>query len=88
MFVLLDNGYVITHVVDVDAKGVKSRSRSMGASSNRPGGVNILNAEVELPPMTEKDDADIRFGCEAGCRLDCSLIYPFCRTCHCYQKRF
>lgn len=63
VFVLLDNGYIITHVVDVDAKGVLVEV-DHGGTIKSTRGVNIPNSEVDLPPMTEKDRADIRFGCE------------------------
>lgn len=63
MFVLLDDGYVITHVVEVSEQGVKVQVDHGGViKSNR--GVNIPGADVDLPPMTFKDEADIRFGCE------------------------
>jgi len=63
MFVLLDNGYIITHVVEIDKRGVKVEVDHGGVIKSTRG-VNIPGAEVELPPMTEKDEADIRFGCE------------------------
>ncbi len=63
MFVLLDNGYIITHVIDIDDRGVKVEV-DHGGTIKSTRGVNIPSAEVELPPMTEKDEADIRFGCE------------------------
>lgn len=63
MFVLFDNGYIITHVVEIDKKGVTVEVDHGGVIKSTRG-VNIPSAEVELPPMTEKDEADIRFGCE------------------------
>lgn len=63
MFVLLDNGYIITHVVDVDKRGVKVEVDHGGVIKSTRG-VNIPSAEIELPPMTSKDESDIRFGCE------------------------
>jgi len=62
-FVLLDNGYIITHVVDVDSRGVQVEVDHGGVIKSTKG-VNIPSAEVELPPMTAKDEADIRFGCQ------------------------
>jgi pyruvate kinase len=62
MFVLLDNGYIITHVIDVDKKGVLVEVDHGGVIKSTRG-VNIPTAELELPPMTEKDEADILFGC-------------------------
>ncbi len=63
MVVLLDNGYIITHVVDVSSRGVKVEVDHGGVIKSTRG-VNIPNADIELPPMTSKDEADIRFGCE------------------------
>ena len=63
MVVLLDNGYVITHVVEVNSRGVKVEIDHGGVIKSTRG-VNIPDADVELPPMTSKDEADIRFGCE------------------------
>lgn len=63
MFVLLDNGYIITHVIGVDEKGVDVEVDNGGVIRSTKG-VNIPGADVELPAMTEKDVEDIRFGCE------------------------
>jgi pyruvate kinase len=63
MFVLLDNGYIITHVVDIGEKGVKVEVDHGGIIKSTRG-VNIPGADIELPPMTAKDESDIRFGCE------------------------
>lgn len=63
MFVLLDNGYIITHVVEISEKGVKVEV-DHGGEIKSTRGVNIPGAEIELPPMTEKDILDIRFGCQ------------------------
>lgn len=63
MFVLLDNGYIITHVIDVDARGARVEVDHGGVIKSTRG-VNMPGAEIELPPMTAKDEADIRFGCE------------------------
>lgn len=62
MVILLDDGYIITHVIDVSSKGVQVKI-DHGGEIKSTRGVNIPNAEIELPPMTDKDIADIRFGC-------------------------
>lgn len=62
-FVLLDNGYVITHVVEVDEDGVTVEV-DHGGTIKSTRGVNIPGADIELPPMTPKDEDDICFGCE------------------------
>ncbi len=62
MFVLLDDGYIITHVVDIDETGVTVEV-DHGGEIRSTRGVNIPGADVDLPPMTDKDIEDIRFGC-------------------------
>lgn len=62
MLVLLDDGYIITHVVAVDSRGVQVEV-DHGGVMKPSRGVNIPGAEVDLPPMTQKDIEDIRFGC-------------------------
>lgn len=61
--VLLDNGYIITRVVEVSPKGAKVLLENGGEIRSKKG-VNIPGAHLDLPPMTEKDMADLRFGCE------------------------
>lgn len=62
MSVLLDNGYIMTHVVDVSAQGVEVEIDHGGIIRSTKG-VNIPGANVTLPALTERDQADIRFGC-------------------------
>ncbi len=63
MFVLLDDGYIVTKVVEVGEKGVRVRVENGGILRSTRG-VNVPGVTVDLPPLTEKDKADIRFGCE------------------------
>lgn len=63
MFVLLDNGYIITHVVAIDQRGVQVIVDN-GGSIRSTRGVNIPGVDVALPALTAKDIDDIRFGCE------------------------
>lgn len=63
MFVLLDNGYIITHVIGNDEQGVEVEVDNGGIIRSTKG-VNIPGADVELPPMTDKDVEDIKFGCK------------------------
>lgn len=62
MSVLLDNGYITSHIVEVQSFGVKIQI-SHGGVIRSTKGVNIPEANVVLPPVTEKDIEDIRFGC-------------------------
>ncbi|MFZ0565763.1 MAG: pyruvate kinase [Chlamydiales bacterium] len=68
MFVLLDDGYIITHVVAVENKGVKVEVDHGGVIRSTRG-VNVPTAEIALPAMTEQDVEDIRFGCKEGIDL-------------------
>lgn len=62
MTVLIDNGYISAHVVEITAEGFIVEMDNPGAiSSNKS--VNIPNKSIDLPAMTEQDVKDIRFGC-------------------------
>ena len=63
MLVLLDDGYIITHVVAVDKKGVQVEVDHGGVIRSTRG-VNISGGTIDLPPMTSKDIEDIKFGCQ------------------------
>ncbi len=60
---LIDNGYMAAHVVDTSAEGVLIEFENQGVIFSSKG-VNIPDVELNLPAMTSKDVADIRFGCE------------------------
>ncbi len=62
MFVLLDNGYIVTHVVEISERGVKVEIDHGGIIRSTKG-VNIPGADVQLPSLTTKDVDDIHFGC-------------------------
>ncbi len=62
MHVLLDNGYILAHVVEVSEKGIKLQVDHGGILRSTKG-VNIPEAELELPALTQKDIEDIHFGC-------------------------
>lgn len=62
MSVFLDDGYITTQVVEVK----KDRARLLvnnGGELRSNKGVNIPGASLDLPSLTEKDIADILFGC-------------------------
>ncbi len=63
MNVLIDDGYVSTHVLSVNENEAVLKVENEGTiSSNK--GVNIPYAKLELPAMTQQDIKDITFGCE------------------------
>lgn len=63
MQILFDDGYIITHVVEKSAQGVVVEVENAGIIRSHKG-VNIPNAHVDLPAMTDQDVKDIAFGCE------------------------
>ncbi len=60
---LIDNGYISANIVDTSAEGVQIEFVNHGLILSSKG-VNIPNVELNLPALTEKDEEDIRFGCE------------------------
>lgn len=61
--ILFNDGYVISHVISVDKDKVTVEIENEGElSSNK--GVNVPGVSLNLPILTEKDIADIKFGCE------------------------
>lgn len=65
MVLLIDDGYVITRVVDFSDRGVKVEIEHGGNIHSRRN-VNIPEADIELPYMTDQDVKDILFGCRNG----------------------
>ncbi|MCH9608975.1 MAG: Pyruvate kinase [Chlamydiales bacterium] len=63
MFVLLDDGYIVAHVVDIDQKGALIEVDHGGIIHSKKG-VNIPGADVDLPALTKQDINDITFGCQ------------------------
>ncbi len=63
MRVLFDDGYIASHVVKTSDAGVEVEIENSGHIKSGKG-INIPNTSLDLPVVTEKDIADIRFGCE------------------------
>jgi pyruvate kinase len=63
--ILFDNGYISSRIIKKDATGVTVEIENGGIISSGKG-VNIPNVSLNLPVVTEKDIADIQFGCEQG----------------------
>lgn len=61
--VLIDNGYISSHVVDINDEGVLIEIENNGHITSSKG-INIPNISLALPHLTENDIADIRFGLE------------------------
>lgn len=66
--ILIDNGYIQSHVVEVTQTGVVIEFDNTGTILGSKG-VNIPTIEVPLPALTEKDVDDIQFGCEMGAEI-------------------
>jgi pyruvate kinase len=62
MTVLFDDGYVSAFVLERAEDGVLIEMSNAGIIKSRKG-VNVPNAAIDLPAMTEQDVKDITFGC-------------------------
>lgn len=62
-FVLFDDGYIGSEVVEVSSKGVVVEFLNAGVIKSQKG-VNIPRVSIPLPAMTDKDVEDIKFGCQ------------------------
>lgn len=61
--ILFDDGYIHSHVVEIVPQGVIVQIKNGGViRSNK--GVNVPNAALNLPNLTDKDIADLIFGCQ------------------------
>lgn len=74
--ILFDDGYIGSHVVEVKPEGVLIEIENAGFLKSRKG-VNIPNARLALPVMTDIDRADVKFGCEQDVDL---IAVSFVRT--------
>ncbi|MEC5421954.1 pyruvate kinase [Virgibacillus sp. C22-A2] len=65
--ILLDDGLIELEVVAVDKENMELETVALnsGIIKNKKG-VNVPNVSVNLPGITEKDAADIKFGVEQG----------------------
>ncbi|GAJ99370.1 MULTISPECIES: pyruvate kinase [unclassified Geomicrobium] len=61
--ILLDDGLIGLHVDRIEGKDVVTTVMNNGVLKNKKG-VNLPKVKVNLPGMTDKDAADIRFGIE------------------------
>lgn len=60
--IYVDDGVLAFDVLDiVDSKTIRARARNNGKISSKKG-VNLPNTDVDLPALSEKDQADLRFG--------------------------
>lgn len=62
MRVLFDDGYILSRVVETSKEGVWIQIENEGILKSHKG-VNVPDADLGLPAMTEQDVHDITFGC-------------------------
>lgn len=63
--ILVDDGLIEMKVVATTATEVKCKVLNNGALGENKG-VNLPGVSVKLPALSEKDKADLKFGCEQG----------------------
>ncbi|KAJ4163623.1 hypothetical protein LMH87_005340 [Akanthomyces muscarius] len=62
--IYVDDGVLAFDVLSIkDDQTIEARARNNGFISSRKG-VNLPNTDVDLPPLSEKDKADLKFGVE------------------------
>ncbi|WJL95607.1 pyruvate kinase [Microbacterium sp. ET2] len=64
-FLLIDDGKVRVEVVEVEGSVVTTRVVVAGAVSNNKG-INLPGVAVNVPALSEKDEADLRWGLRIG----------------------
>lgn len=63
--ILVDDGLIRFAIMDVIDKAIKCKVTVGGIIKNNKG-VNVPNAKISLPSITEKDKEDLIFGCQNG----------------------
>lgn len=63
MKILFDDGYISSEVVEKNDEVITVKLLNAGSLKSHKG-VNIPDAKLNLPAMTDKDIEDLRFGCE------------------------
>ncbi len=78
MTILFDDGYIVSQVIKVDSGEVLIEIQNAGVLKSGKG-VNIPEAHLNLPAMTEADIADLKFGCAQDVDL---IAASFIRSAH------
>ncbi len=73
---LFADGYISSRVIEKNDQGLVVQIDN-GGEIRSGKGVNIPNVRLDLPGVTEKDEADIKFGCEQGVDI---IAASFVRT--------
>lgn len=66
--ILIDDGLVGLTVKSVEGNAVKCEVQNTGFVGTHKG-VNVPGVSIQLPALTEKDEADLVFGCEMGVNM-------------------
>jgi len=66
--IYVDDGVLSFEVTEVHEVELKAVALNSGVYSSKKG-VNLPNTDVDLPPLSEKDIADIKFGVENGIHM-------------------
>jgi pyruvate kinase len=67
--IFVDDGVLSFEVLGItDEKTIRVRAVNNGNIASRKG-VNLPNTDVDLPPLSEKDKADLRFGVKNGVHM-------------------
>ncbi|RPB15457.1 pyruvate kinase [Morchella conica CCBAS932] len=67
--IYVDDGVLSFEVIEVvDEKTIKAKCLNNGKISSKKG-VNLPKTDVDLPPLSEKDKADLRFGVKNGVHM-------------------
>ena len=66
--ILIDDGLVGLRVESVDGNKINCKVMNTGFVGTHKG-VNVPGVSIKLPALTEKDVADLKFGCEIGVNL-------------------
>lgn len=67
--IYVDDGVLSFEVLDVtDERNIKARCLNNGKISSKKG-VNLPKTDVDLPPLSEKDKEDLRFGVKNGVHM-------------------
>ncbi|WWC72697.1 pyruvate kinase [Kwoniella pini CBS 10737] len=63
--IYVDDGVLSLQVISIDGEKIRVKSLNSGNLSSRKG-VNLPKTAVDLPPLSEKDKADLAFGVKNG----------------------
>ncbi|WP_278382053.1 pyruvate kinase [Clostridium tyrobutyricum] len=63
--ILIDDGLVGMEVESIDGNKINCVVKNSGLVSSHKG-VNVPGVSIKLPATTEKDESDLKFGCEQG----------------------